>query len=231
MISLHCFGGFFGEPDGSPFVVKTMILLKMAGLEFERKTTAPFRAPKGKLPFIEDDGETIADSTFIRGHIERKYGFDFDAGLTEEQKSLGWIAEKFLEDHFYWLALADRWLDDANFSRGPAQFFNAAPAPLRPLIAGLVRRGVRKAALAQGLYRHSRDERAALARRGIAAGAALLGDKSFLFGETPSGADATLGAFTMGALCPLFDSPTREAVEDHPNLVAYARRMHETYFG
>lgn len=39
-----------------------------------------------------------------------------------------------LEDHLYWLVVADRWLDDGNFAKGPARFFDAVPAPMRPLI-------------------------------------------------------------------------------------------------
>lgn len=230
MITLYGFGPFFGEPDGSPFVVKTMILLKMAGLAFDLKSTPPFKAPKGKLPFIVDDEEIIADSTFIRRHVEKKYGHDFDAGLTPEQKAASWVVEKFLEDHFYWLVLADRWLDDANFDHGPAQFFTTAPAPLRRPIAKLVRRAIRKAALAQGLFRHNAEQRAALAGAGIDAAATLLGDKKFFHGDTPSGVDATLGAFATGALCPIFSSPTRMAIEGRPNLVAYAERIKNRYF-
>ena len=41
----------------------------------------PPASPKGQLPYIVDEAESIADSTFIRAHIEGKYGFDFDARL------------------------------------------------------------------------------------------------------------------------------------------------------
>jgi glutathione S-transferase len=230
MITLYTFGPYFGLPDGSPFVTKAMLLLKIAGLDFAQDRNGYGKAPKGKLPYILDDGEKIADSTFIRLHIEKKYGFDFDSGLTDEQKATGWALEKLCEDHLYWLVAADRWLDDANFEKGPAHFFDAVPAPIRPLVRTIVRRKIRREALAQGLYRHSPEQRRELARRGVAAGATLLGDKSFLFGDRPHGADATLGAFAMGALCPLFDSALREEAEKRPNLVAYAERIRKTYF-
>ena len=123
MITLYTFGPFFGQPDASPFVIKAMLLLKMAGLDYKAQPAAPFKAPKGKLPYIDDDGEKVADSTFIRFHIEKKYGFDFDAGLTPEQKATGWALEKLCEDHLYWLVLAERWMDEGNFAKGPARFF------------------------------------------------------------------------------------------------------------
>jgi glutathione S-transferase len=230
VITLYTFGRNFGLPDGSPFVVKTMLLLKMAGLAYREKTAAPFKAPKNKLPFIEDDGEIIEDSTFIRLHIEKQYGFDFDAGLTGEQKAIGWALEKTCEDHLYWIVFAERWFDDANFVKGPAHFFDALPVPLRHVVRAAIRRKMRRDAWGQGLVRHSPAQRAELARRGLRAFSTLLGDKPYLFGDRPHGADATLGAFAMGALCPLFDSATREEAERLPNFVAYARRIEAKSF-
>ena len=153
-----------------------------------------------------------------------------DYTLTEEQKAIGWAAEKMCEDHLYWLVLADRWLIAENFDKGPAHFFDSVPAPIRPLVRAMVRRKVRGAAREQGLYRHSPEERRELGRRGVGALSALIGDKPFLFGDKPHGADATLGAFLLGALCPLFDSPIRKEAERLPNLPAYADRIRTAYF-
>jgi hypothetical protein len=72
MITLFTFGPYFGLPDGSPFVTKAMLLSRIAGLDYRADRTGYHRAPKGELPDIGDDGATIADSTFIRRHIERK---------------------------------------------------------------------------------------------------------------------------------------------------------------
>jgi glutathione S-transferase len=230
LITLYTFGPYFGQPDPSPFVMKAMILLKMAGLDYVEDRNGFRQAPKGKLPYIDDNGEKIADSTFIRLHIEKNYGFDFDAGLTDEQKAVGWALEKLCEDHLYWLGIAERWLIDANFNKGPAQFFDAAPAPLRPLIRAVIRNKVRKAAVAQGLYRHSADERRELARRAVAAIAIILGDKPFLFGDRAHGADASVGAFLFAGACPLFDSPSRDDAAKLANLADYVRRIRATYF-
>ena len=70
MIILYTFGPYFGLPDPNPFVRKAEVLLKMADLPYETDTTAFNKAPKGKLPYINDDGEITADSTFIRLRIE-----------------------------------------------------------------------------------------------------------------------------------------------------------------
>ena len=54
----------------------------MAGIDYEVVAMAdPRKAPKGKLPYIEDDGETIADSTVIIEHLKKKYGDTLNEGL------------------------------------------------------------------------------------------------------------------------------------------------------
>ena len=60
----------------------------MSGQPFRADTGGFNKAPKGKLPYIDDDGQKIADSTFIRRHLESKYGIDFDQGLSAEQRAI-----------------------------------------------------------------------------------------------------------------------------------------------
>jgi len=230
MITLYAFGPFSGLPDASPFVTKTMLLLKFAGLDYKEDRTGYQRAPKGKLPFIDDAGTIVADSTFIRWHIEKSRGIDFDAHLTDEQRAIGWAVEKMCEEHLYWLVVRARWLDDANFTRGPARFFDSAPAPIRPLVKWMVRRKIAKSAYLQGLSRHSDAEAAALARKDVETLATLLGDKPFLFNDQPSGVDATVFAFIASALWAGYESPIKEAALALPNLVAYRDRLMRQYF-
>lgn len=87
MSTLYTFGPAFGLPDPSPFVIKAEMLLKLARLDYRADTHGFSKASKGKLPYIVDDGETVADSTFIRWHIEKKYGTDFDAPLNEQERA------------------------------------------------------------------------------------------------------------------------------------------------
>jgi glutathione S-transferase len=117
MITLYTFGPYFGLPDGSPFVIKAMLLLKFTGLEYSEDRGGYGKAPKGKLPYINDDGLIVADSTFVRFHIEKKYGFDFDAGLAPEQRAVAWATEKMCEEHLYFALVATRWCNDANFAK------------------------------------------------------------------------------------------------------------------
>lgn len=230
MLQLHVFGPAFGLPDPSPFCTKGIILMEMSGLPY-RQVRGNFRkAPKGKFPVLHDDGAVIPDTSFIRLHLEQKHGIDFDKGLSAEQRGLAWAVEKMLEDHLYWLVVHERWADPANFDRGPRQFFDAVPAPLRPLVIAMVKRQVRRNLHGHGIGRHGDAERLVLAQRALDSLAGLLGGKPYLTGPDPCGGDATLGAFMIAGLCEIFDSPIRGALAEHANLVAYAQRMRERYF-
>jgi glutathione S-transferase len=226
MITLHAFGPLWGVPDPSPFVIKTEVQLKMAGLPYRRERGGPQGAPKGKLPFIVDDGETVADSTFIRDHIERKYGLDLDAGLTPQQRSQAWMIERMLEDHIYWAIVHARWGDDANFEKGPRVFFEGAPDEVREA----ARQRVIQNLHGQGFGRHGFDEVGDLARRSFAALSTQLGEGPFLFGETMSGVDATAFGMVAAALVPRFDAPMRTAAEGFPNLMAYRDRLMTRFY-
>jgi glutathione S-transferase len=226
MITLYTFGPMWGLPDPSPFVMKTEVQLKLTGLPYQVQPMGLGDAPKGKLPYIVDAGETVADSVFIRDHLQRKYGLDLDAGLTPLQRAQAWMIERTLEDHLYWAIVNARWADDANFAAGPADFFNGAPEGVREQ----GREQVIRTLHGQGFGRHKFAEVGDLAHRSFAALSTTLGERPYLFGETASGADATAFATVAAALVPRFTSPVRDAVASFPNLVAYRDRLMARFF-
>jgi glutathione S-transferase len=230
MITLYAFGPQFSLPDPSPFVIKAEVLLKMSGQPYGFNHKGFRKAPKGKLPYIDDGGERIADSTFIRWHLEKKYGIDFDRGLNPEQRAIAWAFEKLAEDHLYWAVLEARWMIDANFRIGPRTFFKGVPLPVRPIVVAMVRRHIRKVLHSQGMGRHARAEIEALAIRGIDAIATQLGHKPYFMGAEPTSADAAIFGFAASALCPEFETPIRMAAERHDNLRRYVGRMTARFY-
>lgn len=226
MIVLYTFGPLWGLPDPSPFVVKTAVQLKMSGLPFRTEKSRPPEAPKGKLPFIEDQGVRIGDSVFIREHLERKYGVDLDAGLSARQRALAWTVERVVEDHLYWATIYARWGVAENFDKGPAIFFGGAP----PEVLAAARARMLDVLHGQGFGRHSLAEVASLAGRSFSALSELLGDGPYLAGEVLGGADATLFAGLSAVVTPHFDTPVRDALLAHENLVAYAETMGARFY-
>jgi glutathione S-transferase len=228
--TLFGWGPMFGLRGPSPFVLKAEIQLQMLGVRFERAIAELEAVSKHKAPYVRDGEQLIEDSTFIRMHFERKLDRHLDARLTREQRAAAWAFERLLEDRLYFIAMHERWLVDANFHKGPAQFFGAVPAAQRDAVITQVRDGLRQMLIRHGIGRHSREERMELAARDIAAVADLLGEKSFLFGSEPSATDAV--AFGMLSCCAtrFFDSPLPDLVERHAGLVAYLERMDDRFF-
>lgn len=229
-LTLYATRAGFGLPDTSPFVIKTEVQLKMAGLVYDRASVIPPQAPNGKLPFINDHDEVVSDSTFIRAHIERKYGVDLDEGLDACQRAQAWAIERLLEDHLYFAMVWFRWIDPENFAKGPAHFADGAPEADREQLRHDMQARKAVELHAQGLGRHTPARIAVLGERSIDALAQLLGGKPWLMGETPGGVDATAFGMLACVATPFFDTPLRRAVEAHPNLIAYIAHMMRRYY-
>lgn len=228
-LTLYGFGPGYGLQDISPFVVKTMTLLTMAQLPFTVNRRGYGKAPKGKLPYLQDGEQIIADSSFIYWHLEQKYGLTLNAHLSAAQLASAWAFEKMLEDHLYWAMLYERWINEANFQRGPKTYFRFLPWPLRELIPALVRRKIRRSLQAQGMGRHHAAERLRLAQQDLDALSDFLADKSFLLGEQVCAADATVFAFCQSAICSHFSGELQAYAASKANIVAYVARMKEKY--
>src|ERR1700756_2177912 len=230
MITLYGFGPGFGLPEISPFVTKTEVQLKMAGLGYVKQKAMPNTSPKGQLPYIMDGAEAVADSTFIRAHIEGKYGFDFDAPLNLQQRAQAWAFERMIEPHVYWALIGARWVDDENFAKGPAHFFDGAPEHRREKLREDAQFRVAENYLLSGLGRHAPDDDVDLALRSIFALSVQLGDKPYLMGDKPGGVDATAFGALAGILTPFFASKLRSEVEKFGNLTAYVDRLMRQYY-
>jgi glutathione S-transferase len=230
MIILYGLGPGFDLPEISPFVTKTEVQLRMAGLAYRKERALPPASPKGQLPFIADGAETIADSTFIRAHIEGKTGFDFDAPLSLQERAQAWAFERMIEHHIYSALVGARWIDPENFAKGPSHFFDGAPEHMREKLREDAQFRIAENYLISGLGRHAPDEDVDLAVRSLFALSVQLGDKPYLMGSVPCGTDATAFAVLAGILTRFFDSPLRQRTEEFGNLKAYVDCMMLQYY-
>ena len=64
---------------------------------------ARHKSKKGQLPFIELNGEEIADSDIILKELSNKFGKNLDDGLTAEQKVQSHAFESMLNNHTSWV--------------------------------------------------------------------------------------------------------------------------------
>ena len=230
MIMLSGTGANFGLPEASPYVTKTEVQLRMAGLAYDKRRANPSEGPKGQVPFIDDGGRLIGDSAFIRMHIEREYGIDFDAHLSSVERVTALAIEVMVDRELAQAMAYFRWMVPENFAKGPALFFNQMPAEQRDAFIDGVMASVRGNFLARGMGRHAHAEIVLLAARTLEALDVFIGDKTYLMGDEPCGADAFIFAALAGTMTPFFDTPVRDAAISYPRLVAYVSRMMDRYY-
>lgn len=60
------------------------------------------RSKKGQLPFVELNGEEIADSTLIIKELSQKLGKNIDAGLSQEQRNISHAMISMIENNLVW---------------------------------------------------------------------------------------------------------------------------------
>ncbi len=229
MTTLYGWGPMFDCPSPSPYVIKSDIQLQMLGVRFDRAIADLDAVSKHKAPYVEDDGQIIQDSNFIRAHFERKLGKSLMDGLSPRQQAQSWAFERMTEGHLAAVMAGERWMNDDNFRNGPALFFASVPEPMREQVINETRESIRTARWQSGIGRHSHDEQMQLAAWDVAAIAAQLGERLFLFGDEPTVADAAVSAVLISCATPYFDTPLVGLVDAHPNLTGYIRRMQECY--
>jgi glutathione S-transferase len=233
MIKLYQFAPAFGLPNASPFCMKLETYLRMSAIKFQISppVTSDFnKAPKGKMPFIEDNGKILSDSSFIIDYLKTTYGDSLDAWLSAEQKAVALAFQRLMEENLYWTIVYTRWADPEGWQVTKAAFFEKMPAPLKWFVPTLSRKGLLKALHGQGMGRHSSDEIHQIGQRDVTAIAQFLAAKPYFMGDQVSSIDATAYAFLAGLVWSPMDSPISLHAKQYPQLLAYCERMKARYY-
>lgn len=232
VIKLHQFPPAYGLPNASPFCMKLETYLRMAGLSYQSVYGFSLpKAPKGKMPYIEDQGRLIADSGLIIDYLKQTYSDTLDGHLSAQQRAVSLGFSRLLEEHLYWAAgIQPRWVEAEGWAVTRRVFFKDLAGPLRFIIPHVARHTIIKEMRGHGMARHSRDEIYALACADIQALSDYLARQPFFFGDRPSSLDATAYAFFANILWTPIDSPAKQYALALPNLPAYCQRMKETYY-
>jgi glutathione S-transferase len=223
--------GEWGLPSVSPFCLRLDAFLQMTGIEHEAITAStPFPGPKKKAPWIEFGDRKLGDSSIIIAFLKREFGVDPDAHLPDEQRGIAIAIQRLVEEHLYWAMVYDRWCRDDNWPILKGTVLGGIPAPVRAIIAPRARSGVRKQLAGHGMGLHSEEEIEAIARDDLAALASILGERSFVFGDKPSMADAAIYSVLANIRYVGFSSPMKAMIEGHTNLAAMIDRFRDAVY-
>jgi len=228
VVYLHQFPRATFSPNPSPFCVKLEFFLRMAGIPYEVSKSMSF-GTKGKMPWIEYNGETVTDSTFCIDFLQKEKKVDVDAKLSEEEKAQALAIKTMCEEHFHWALVYSRWIDTPMPRLMELLRFNI-PFPISTIVGWRLKSVIGGYLHGQGMGRHSRDEIYELAARDIRAIATLLGNKKYMMGNELTSVDATVFAYMSQSVWDPVKSPMMEEATKHENIVGYVERVKAKIF-
>ncbi|MFK8030414.1 MAG: glutathione S-transferase family protein [Gammaproteobacteria bacterium] len=226
MLTLFQFEPKYGLPNVSPFCMKVETYLRMAKIPYAMQFIKdPRKAPKTKLPYIVDKGETIADSSFIIEYLEKAYEVQLDRDLSSHKQGIARMIAGALEERLYFALVYNRWADDTNWPTIKETWFSDLPSIVRSFAPNLIRKGVVNSLKGQGTALHDADEIYHLGCRDLQALIDILGDQKYLLGSTATSVDAIAFSFVANILYTPFPGPMKDFVKEQPVLTAYCQRM------
>ncbi len=231
MIKLYQFAPAWDLPNASPFCLKLETYLRMTGLRFETVLNSDLRkAPKGKLPYIEDQGKVIADSNFVIAYLKSTYGDKLDGHLSAMDRAIALAMQRLIEENLYWCLVYSRWVDLMNWEETKAVYFNDLPSFLRGVVPAIARNKVLKNLDGHGMGRHNAAEVAQIGQADITALADFLADKPWFMGDHPTTLDATAYGILANILWVPMETPLKQHAETLPSLAAYCQRLKNQFF-
>lgn len=223
MITLYQFKRTWGLPNLGHFNVKVETYLRMADLPYQIVETMPLKAPKGKLPFIKDGSNKIADSTFIINYLKSQYGDPLDKDLTIEQRAVMIAMQRLLEEHLYWVGMYTRWhYTQENWQVNKQAIFGGMPPIIRDIVAAIYRRLIVKQIHGQGLGRHNTEDVFQLGRVDLDALSTFLAEKPYFMGDKPTTLDASAFGILINTLWHPIESPIKDYGLNQKNLRLFA---------
>jgi len=230
MLTLYSYPELFGVADNNGYGLKVFAFLRLCSVPFRHEHLFDASAaPRGQLPYITDDGKTIGDSDTIIAYLIEKYRLPINDALTAPERDTDHMITRMLDD-LYWVMSYSRWKDERFW---PA--FRDALVKEHPV---LTEAGLRKAQefnfqryYYQGIGRYDPD---AAYRRGVADLQVLantLAATGYLHGPSPTSIDASIYGFIANIHFYNIDTPLKQFVTSHQNLVRHCGAVHAAVMG
>jgi glutathione S-transferase len=225
MITLYSYPELFGVADNNGYGLKVFAFLKLAGLAFvHNHVFDASSAPRGQLPYIVDDGETIGDSGTIIAHLTEKYGLTVDSGLTQAQRDIGHMVTRMLDD-LYWVMSYSRWKDVAYWPAFRDALIRQHPSLTEEALGKAQEFNARRYYY-QGIGRYEPPDAYARGLADLAVLARLVPAEGYLFGPRPTSVDAGLYGFLANIYFYPIETPLKTLVAAEAQLVRHCRALH-----
>ena len=226
MLTLYSYPTLFGVADNNGYGLKVYAFLKLAGVPFRHEHIFDAsRAPRSQLPYIVDGDDVVGDSETILAYVTQKYRPTIDAALTLAQRTKNLLITRMLDD-LYWVMSYSRWQDE--------RYWHAFRDALLREHLQLTEESLAKARAFnsqryyyQGIGRYDPDAAMARGLADLEALAALIPPRGYLHGDKPTSIDAGIYGFTANIYFYDIDTPLKQFVIAHDNIVRHCRAIHE----
>jgi glutathione S-transferase len=226
MLTLYSYPELFGVADNNGYGLKVFAFLRLCKVAFRHEHIVDTSAaPRGQLPYITDDGETVGDSDTIIAFLTRKYRLTIDETLSVTQRDINHLITRMLDD-LYWVMSYSRWKDDRYW---PA--FRDALLTQHPSLTEAVLQKAREFNAQryhfQGIGRYAPDAAFARGLADLQVLAHLIPSSGYLHGAKPTSIDAGIYGFIANIYFYDIDTPLKQFVTTHRNIVRHCRAIHQ----
>lgn len=226
MLTLYSYPPLFGVADNNGYGLKVYAFLKLAGVPFKHEHIFDASsAPRGQLPYIVDDGETIGDSGAILAHVKRKYGVTLDDELTTAQRDTDLLVTRLLDD-LYWVMSYSRWQDERYWKQFRDALLHEHSQLTEEGLAAAKAFNAKRYYY-QGIGRYEPDQAMARGLADLQVLANLIPAAGFVHGPKPSTIDAGIYGFIANIYFYDIDTPLKKFVVAHDNMVRHCRAIHD----
>jgi len=200
--------------------------MRLAGMPFRHEHIFDASAaPRGQLPYIIDDDETIGDSETIIADLIGKYQLTINAALSVAQRDTNLLITRMLDD-LSWVMSYWRWKDE--------RFWPAFRDALMREHPRLTEEGLLKARefnsqryYFQGIGRYAPDAAYARGLADLQVLAHMIPATGYLHGPHPTSVDAGIYGFIANIHFYDINTPLKHFVSSQQNLVRHCADIHE----
>jgi glutathione S-transferase len=225
MLTLYSYPEMFGVADNNGYGLKVFAFLKLAGVAFTHEHVFDASAaPRGQLPYIDDDGDVVGDSEAIIAHVTARYRVGIDAALTPAQRTTNLLVTRMLDD-LYWVMSYSRWKDE-RFYPAFRDAFMAQHSRIDATGLDKARDYNAQRYFFQGIGRYLPDQAYARGIADLRTLADLIPADGYLHGARPTSIDAGIYGFIANIHFFPIATPLKAAVAAHPNLVRHCEAIH-----
>ncbi|MBS0233000.1 MAG: glutathione S-transferase family protein [Proteobacteria bacterium] len=226
MLTLYSYPTLFGVADNNGYGLKVFAFLKLTGVPFRHEHIFDAsQAPRGQLPYIVDDGETIGDSEAIIAHVKRKYHLTIDDGLTESQRDTDLLVTRLLDD-LYWVMSYSRWKDERYWRAFRDALLREHPQLTEDGLQAAKEYNAKRYYF-QGIGRYEPDQAMARGLANLRVLSNLIPATGFVHGAEPTSIDAGIYGFIANIYFYDIETPLKKFVDANDNLARHCRAIHD----